>query len=219
MSSQRYAFEKKIFPYAVIFCIMGVFTACSGNTQYHLSIDARSFIEEDNLSGATTVSTTSGLAAYLLPLFEFLEETAIPDTTIQRGIAVQLPIRNPPDEVRLRFEALLMLELRNLSESAQLPGASLSLYLAAVDADDIYTQGSQVWSLIIPAISPGSRATIDFHPVICQGDPGYEHLRAGRFRAGIKVVIPAASGVSVNFSYDLQELTISLSGYPFGLVP
>jgi len=219
MNGQKHALEKNIFSRTAVICSWVVITACSGNTQYHLFIDVRSFIEEDKLTGVTTLSTDSSLIAYLLPLFEFLEDTAIPDRTIKHGLAVQLPLPSAPDEVRLRFEARLVLELMNLSGSAQLPGSTVSLYLAPADADDLYAEGSQVFSIITPPVLPDSRATIDFHPVIRQGDPGYEYLRAGSFLAGIKVTIPAADGVAVDFAYDLRELAISISGYPFGLIP
>jgi hypothetical protein len=194
-------------------------TTCSGRTQYQLLIDVRSFMPADRLRGATTLPTTSGVSAYMVPLLNVLADTEIPDLTVRQGLALELPVQAPPDEVKLHIEARLLLELENLSAIAPLPGATVSLYLAASSADDVYAEGTEVASNVVAPVPAGSRATIDFHPAVGQGDPGYAYLATGRLRVGIVLRIPAASGVSVNFSYDLQGLTILVSGYPFGLVP
>jgi len=200
----------------VLFIVLLLTVSCAAQTQYVLKIDALANMSESGLQGSTMVPRNSGLVIYMLPSIQLDTESSGPDARSREGIRIVSPMPSPPDQVRLtvRIDGRLMLENDG---QATIPGSEVTGYIAEADAA-LYPDGTEAGSKEYPAIRPGEEQALEFAFLVDQDSPAYSILSQGLFRIGIKIWIypPLVQDASVYFT--VEELTIEVSGYPFGFI-
>jgi hypothetical protein len=201
-----------------IICVL--LLACSGHTRYTADIDVVSFLPENQQEVTATVPEVVGLTVYILPEVQFDTSGSGPNGTMRRGIEVSTPSpADPPDEVKLTLELSATIVGENLHDSADLPGTTIDVFIAAPSATNVYAQGTGIYSQSSSPLSAGTRQKIEIAIELQSGDPDYELIQSGVFRIGIRHRINPAAATSVDILYTVQELSITISGYPFGFIP
>lgn len=191
--------------------------SCSAATWYTIRIDLLSFLPAETLQGSTTVGPSTPVAAYLLPVIEFVQGAALPPVEVRTGMLLEAP-GGLPERGEALVEAAVAATLRNSSATQSLPGAVAELYLADAGAANIYAEGFAYQTLSLPAVGPGETQDVRIEFAVSSTDAGYAIVRSGRFRLGIKLTIPATGGLSVDLGYSVETLQVRFSLRPFSLI-
>lgn len=204
---------------SLLLLILVLLTACSGRTRYSLEYRALSSIPEEYRNREVDLPGGNDRYLYLLPFAAIADSSSSIDIVLQRGTELQYPVPDVPEGGDLQLSLELGLKVDNLSETADLPNATATLYIAGAESSNIYTEGTPVFSFSTGTVGPGETGRIDVDQTLSEGDSAWELLTGGDIRCGVEVKFTANAGNALQLRYTFDTLQLRISLYPFAYLP
>ena len=157
---------------------------------------------------------------YFLPGLQLDDADAGPDKAQAGGMLFDLP--TVPDSAFLTGMTVAFrgdIAVRNLNPSGILQLVHLSVFIASVNASNIYEEGAMVASVPVDPIGPGESAEAIFSIEISEGSPLAEIINTSSMRLGMKLTYPETTGAMMKAGFELTHIELSAFSRLFLLLP
>ena len=183
------------------------FCTCSTQTLYNIEMDLLSFLDEFKTEQSITVPPLIDLSLFLFPEVE-VSTSGGPNEQSQKGLLICFPTQDSIDLNSFSVKLEIETEIKNNSQSEQITGDRISLYIAPTDAENIYLEGIKFDLINIETIYPLESSVYLQEFILDEDESLLEILKDGRFRMGIGIHLAS----TVNFIpvfFRLNRITIS----------
>lgn len=199
---------KKIIFIIFIFLII----SCSTKTQYYFDIDLRSFIEDQNLSNSFIIpSSAIDANIFMFPGFQLDLTNMGPGEEMIGGIILSIPSQEVNNSETSTLHLSMGIEITNISSGSEIiNGNKISIYIAPIEIENIYTNGIEIKLLDITDILPGDSAIFEQDFKLEEILQIKDILRTGKLRFGMGIYL-SASEDSTSAEYRLDWLNLSFS--------
>ena len=193
--------------------------SCSGKTHYFLDIDVLSYLPREILRGEQTLETDIDEYLYLLPYGGFYDENVSIDEELTEGMEIEFPVPDNPVGEDLVLTFRTNAAITNLSASSALATVRIALFIAPLETENVFEDGTRALNFEVPTLDPGETAYLEGMKRLRQGDSGFDILSSGAARLGVRAYFEANLSNAVTFSYSLNDLGITISTRPFAMIP
>ena len=202
----------------LVLSVVLITAGCSARTRYSLEYYGLAHIPPEYASRSFNLAAETDKYLYLLPYADLVEDVLDVDVTLRRGIELEYPVPPVPEGGGLQLSLEVGMDIRNLSDTADLPSVKCGLYLNEPESPDIYSEQHQVITFSSGIIGPGEDGRIEGRQYVEEGTDAWELLTGGELRAGVELVFSAA-GSELNVEYEIDRLRLRISVLPFGYIP
>ena len=203
---------------------IGAILTCSGcarSVRINTSIDLLSFFTSVPSVENAPIPTVSDSYVVLLPeVFYGLLPVDWTDQT-SNGFLIDIPDL-PLSDLELIEAAQIVISLsasvtiENLEETALLPSSTIRFFIASPETANVYENGIELVSLLIPSIAGGSSEQALLSSVLTLTD--LETFGGGEVRVGLMIELSAGTFGIVFTNITLTRFDISISAFPFELL-
>jgi hypothetical protein len=202
-----------------IILIMALMTACSAATIVSISIDALSFIPEEERNIPVIIPQNQGIVIYVLPGIQVDEQGIPPDDIMGAGSLISLPVKDEKGNYDLHFRLNTIIDFSVETIPADFPGGYINIVIADDKSLDIYQDGVIIFQESLPVITAGSVEKISLSCIVGSGDVNYTIISNGKFRTGILIVLDPRTDTSVSMTVSMEALQMDVMIRPFSFIP
>ena len=193
-------------------------SACKATTWYSLEVDVLSYIPEgEHRKSWVTDDAVPDRTIFLPYLDSPVNDGIALEGGYSEGIVLELPVPDDPgtQDLTLMFE--IDADVLKGTTGGSFERARFRLFLAPIEAKNVYDDNHMVLSLDVEDIPDGGSTNVTGTRTIRRGDPGFEILRTGRFRLGADGHF--VSDADVDLGYELNTMQVKISLRPFSFLP
>ena len=194
-----------------------ILSACSAGTVYNIEIDLLSFIETPANDIDIIFPPSEQLNIYLLPGLEIDKTGSGPGIESAAGQEVTFA---PLETDSFSIPSVILkigIVIKNGSESEQITGDRISVYIGTPETENLYTDGIKIDLINVNTLGPGKSVELLQEYNILQNDSIFQILDSGKMKIAVGVYLTASSAF-VPAEISLNRINISSSFLPIEFI-